>query len=122
VTNLHYRLYKSGISTNDGDVIYGFALGAALGQLDDVYLLTARDTTKVPAVETSQTVLSSSIAMAANGRLFGSPLETLYSVCKSYIGASSPSTTKALRRLSTSVSKIETSLDIDIMCRSRMSK
>jgi 3-oxoacyl-[acyl-carrier-protein] synthase III len=25
VTNLHYRLYKSGIVTNDGDVIYGFA-------------------------------------------------------------------------------------------------
>ena len=48
VTNLHYRLYKSGTTTNDGDLIYGFALGAALGQLDGVYLLTARDTTKVP--------------------------------------------------------------------------
>ena len=115
MTNLHYRLYRSGVATNDGDVIYEFALGATLGQLDGVYLLTARDKTKAPAAETSQTVLSTSLAMAANGSLFVALWEKLYSLLKSSIGIPTPSTTRALRPLSRSVSKIETALDKHVM-------
>jgi hypothetical protein len=111
VTNLHYRLYKSGTATNDGDTIYGFALGAALGQLDGVYLLTARDTTRAPVVETRQTVLSNSMSMTTSSTILNAAWEMLYRLFSNSIAAPSPSTTKALRRLSRQVSKIETALD-----------
>ena len=109
VTNLHYRLYKSGIATNDEDTIYGFALGAALGQLDGVYLLKARDTTKSPAIETSHAVSSGKMAVA--GSIINELWGILCGLFRSPIEASSQTTAKVLRRLSRSVSKIETSLD-----------
>jgi 3-oxoacyl-[acyl-carrier-protein] synthase III len=109
VTNLHHLLYNSGRVTNDGDTIYGFALGAALGQLDGVYLLKARGTTM------SATAMTSSLALTTSSGFINAVWEVLRSVFKSYIGSPSPSTTKALRRLSRSVSKIEASLDKHVL-------
>jgi hypothetical protein len=102
VTNLHYRLYKSGTVTDHGDTIYGFALGAALGQLDGVYLLTARDTTRTPPV---------SMAMATSSDIVNAVWEMLYRLFSNSVAAPSPSTTNAFRRLSRQVSNINTSLD-----------
>lgn len=113
VTNLHYRLYKSGVATNDNDMIYGFALGAALGQLDGVYLLQARDTNKSPQIETSQAV--SSVRAPVSTTIVYQLWELLCGIFKSSIVAPSPSTAKALRRLSRSMSQVETSLDKHVM-------
>jgi 3-oxoacyl-[acyl-carrier-protein] synthase III len=112
ITNLHHLLYNSGRVTNDGDTIYGFALGAALGQLDGVFLLKARDTAKSSADMTGPAVTDSNLAMTTRSSGFINVVcEGLRSMFKSYIGLPSPSTTKALRRLSRSVSNIEASLN-----------
>jgi hypothetical protein len=95
-------LYKSGTVTDHGDTIYGFALGAALGQLDGVYLLTARDTTRTPPV---------SMAMATSSDIVNAVWEMLYRLFSNSVAAPSPSTTNAFRRLSRQVSNINTSLD-----------
>ena len=115
VTNLHHRLYKSGTVTNDGDTIYGFALGATLGQLDGVYLLTARDTTKVPVVDSSHTVLSDSVAMPTGSRIDYTLWEMFISLFKSSTTPPNLSTAKALRRLSSHVYKLETALDKHVL-------
>ena len=111
VTNLHHRIYKSGIATNDTDMIYGFAIGATLGALHGVYLLEARDTTKSPVIEKSEAVSSDTETSFANDIdefwrfIFVALWGLLCSIFKRSIVTPAPSRTKALRRISSTLSQ-----------------
>jgi hypothetical protein len=69
----------------------------------------------VSVIMMRQTLSSNSIALSTSSSIVNAAWEMIYRLFSNSISAPSPSTTKALRRLSRQVSKIETALDRHVM-------